>query len=102
MYTKEVRELKPRIYELRNEVRDQICITGIEELDTLFIPRKGYPLFIAGAPHHGKSLFVKWLLVEWSERYGWKHFIYMGEEGGAAELALDLVEMHCTHFALCV
>jgi hypothetical protein len=94
MYTKEINEIKPAIYELRNEVRDQICVTGVEELDSLFIPRKGYPLFIAGAPHHGKSLFVKWLLTEWSERYGWKHFVYMGEEGGIAELAIDLVEMH--------
>lgn len=91
---KTIHDLKPKLYELRNEVREKACETGIQELDDLYIPRKGYPLFIAGAPHHGKSLFVKWLLIEWSERYGWKHFIYMGEEGGPEELAMDLAEMH--------
>lgn len=87
-------ELKPKLYELRNEVRDPACETGVAELDDLYAPRKGYPLFVAGAPHHGKSLFVKWVLIEWSERYDWKHFVYMGEEGGPEELAMDLAEMH--------
>ena len=94
MYVRELNDFKAQVYELRNEVRDTICRTGVAELDNLYIPRKGYPLFIAGAPHHGKSLFVKWLLIEWSERYDWRHFIYMGEEGGCAELAMDLAEMH--------
>ena len=87
-------ELKSKLYELRNEVRDPAPETGVQELDDLYAPRKGYPLFVAGAPHHGKSLFVKWLLVTWSENYDWKHFVYMGEEGGPEELALDLAEMH--------
>lgn len=91
---KTIQELKPRLYELRNEIAEAACDTGLSELDDLYIPRKGYPLFIAGAPHHGKSLFVKWLLTEWSERHGWKHFVYMGEEGGPEELAIDLAEMH--------
>ena len=94
MLTKTVFDIKPRLYELRNEKREKACTTGVEELDNLYVPRKGYPLFIAGAPHHGKSLFVKWLLIEWSERYNWHHFVYMGEEGGAEELAIDLAEMH--------
>lgn len=94
MLTKTVYDIKPRLYELRNEKREKACTTGVEELDNLYVPRKGYPLFIAGAPHHGKSLFVKWLLIEWSERYNWHHFVYMGEEGGAEELAIDLAEMH--------
>jgi len=91
---KTIHELKPRLYELRNEVGEEACTTGVQELDDLYIPRKGYPLFIAGAPHHGKSLFVKWLLVEWSERHNWRHFVYMGEEGGPEELAMDLAEIH--------
>jgi len=91
---KTIHDILPELYELRNETREEACTTGIAELDDLYAPRKGYPLFIAGAPHHGKSLFVKWLLIEWSERYNYKHFVYMGEEGGAAELALDLAEMH--------
>lgn len=91
---KTIDELKPKLYELRNEVGGESCETGVAQMDDLYIPRKGYPLFIAGAPHHGKSLFVKWLLTEWSERHGWKHFVYMGEEGGPEELAMDLAEMH--------
>lgn len=91
---KRVNDLRPQLYQLRNESREAACETGLAELDDLYAPRKGYPLFIAGAPHHGKSLFVKWLLVTWSEKYNWKHFVYMGEEGGPEELAIDLAEMH--------
>jgi len=94
MKTKTVVDFLPKVYELRNEKRDSACKTGIEALDDLYAPRKGYPLFVAGAPHHGKSLFVKWLLIEWSERYKFRHFVYMGEEGGPEELAMDLAEMH--------
>ena len=95
MMLRNIHELTPRLYELRNEIKDTPCHVGLSELDNLYTPRKGYPLFIAGAPHHGKSLFVKWLLVEWAERYNWRHFVYMGEEGGSEELAMDLIEIHC-------
>lgn len=67
--------------------------TGFEQLDHLFTARRGFPLFVAGAPHHGKSIFVKQLAVNWARLHGWRVMLYMGEEGSADDLIADLVEM---------
>lgn len=67
--------------------------TGFEGLDKLFTAKRGFPLFVAGAPHHGKSIFVKQLAVNWAKLHGWKTLLYMGEEGSADDLVADLVEM---------
>lgn len=66
--------------------------TGYSCIDEIFTLKKGYPLFIAGAPHHGKSQFTKQLLVNTSYAYGWKHLIYCGEDGTVEEITLDLIE----------
>ena len=68
--------------------------TGFEQLDQLFTARRGFPLFVAGAPHHGKSIFVKQLAVNWARLHGWRILLYMGEEGSAVDLLADLVEMY--------
>lgn len=67
--------------------------TGFRGLDNFFTARRGFPLFVAGAPHHGKSIFVKQLAVNWARLHGWKILLYMGEEGSANDLIADLVEM---------
>jgi len=92
--TQKANERYAGLQTLRNEQRPDPVVTGNAQLDDLYIPRKGYPLFVAGAPHHGKSLFLKWLLTCWSERHDWKHFVYMGEEGSVDELILDFCELY--------
>ena len=67
--------------------------TGFRDLDKLWTMRKGFPLFVAGAPHHGKSIFVKQLVVNAAIRHGWRSLLFMAEEGGADDLIVDLVEM---------
>lgn len=67
--------------------------SGFESLDKIFTAKKGFPLFIAGAPHSGKSQVVKQLAVNWATELGWKGILYMGEEGSAVDLLLDLVEV---------
>lgn len=64
--------------------------TGFEPLDVIFSLKKGYPLFIAGAPHHGKTEFTLELLLYSSILHGWKHFIYLGENGEVEEVIADL------------
>lgn len=67
--------------------------TGFQGLDHLFTAKRGFPLFVAGAPHHGKSIFVKQMAVNWAKLHGWRVLLYMGEEGSANDLIADLVEM---------
>ena len=64
--------------------------TGFKPLNEIFTLKKGYPLFIAGLPHAGKSEFVLEVLLNTSVRYGWKHFIYSGESGSVAEIISEL------------
>ena len=46
--------------------------SGFESLDQIFTAKKGYPLFIAGAPHSGKSQVVKQLAINWATELNWK------------------------------
>ena len=68
--------------------------TGFERLDPYFTVKRGFPLFIAGAPHHGKSQFVKQLLINLSKLHGYKHAIYLGEEGSLEDIVLELAEIY--------
>lgn len=67
--------------------------TGFRDLDKLWTMKKGFPLFVAGAPHHGKSIFVKQMAVNAAIQHGWRVLLFMAEEGGADDLICDLVEM---------
>ena len=67
--------------------------TGFRSLDQLISLRRGFPLFIAGAPGHGKSIFVKQIAINAAARHGWRILAYMGEEGSGVDLIADLVEM---------
>lgn len=67
--------------------------TGLRSLDRLISLRKGFPLFVAGAPGHGKSIFVKQVAVNAAVRHGWRILAYMGEEGSGVDLIVDLIEM---------
>lgn len=66
---------------------------GFKSLDKIWTAKKGFPLFVAGAPHSGKSQFVKQMVVNWAELHGWRGLIYMGEEGSVADVVLDLIEV---------
>ena len=70
------------------------ALTGFKNLDRLYTVKKGFPLYVAGAPHHGKSIFAKQLLINLAKSKGWRCLVYMGEEGGAVDLIGDLVEMY--------
>ena len=77
----------------KNTVKGGVS-TGFDSLDPYFTVKKGFPLFIAGAPHHGKSQFVKQLLVNLSKLHGYVHAIYMGEEGSMDDVVLELAEIY--------
>lgn len=86
-------ELRTKANEIRRSGTRRGEYSGFESLDKIFTAKKGFPLFIAGAPHSGKSQVVKQLAINWATELGWKGILYMGEEGSAVDLLLDLVEV---------
>lgn len=68
--------------------------TGWKSVDEIYTLKRGYPLFIAGAPHHGKSEFVFDLLLNTSIIHGWKHFVYSGESGSIADTIAELAHKY--------
>lgn len=68
--------------------------TGLVCLDSLFMLKKGYPLFIAGNPGAGKTEFCFEILMNTSIKYGWKHFIYCGEGGNIEHIYHELLHKY--------
>lgn len=64
--------------------------TGFTPLDAVMSLKKGYPLFVAGAPHSGKTELIIEMLLNTSVIHGWKHFVYLGENGEIEEIIADL------------
>ena len=64
---------------------------GIIALNEYFTLKKGFPLFIAGAPYSGKTEFTFEVLINTSILYGWKHFIYCGEGGEPENIVSELM-----------
>ena len=69
--------------------------TGLTVLDSIYSIAKGYPLYIAGSPHAGKSEFGKELALSAAIHHHFKWFCYCGEDGSAeitiAELCSKLI-----------
>jgi hypothetical protein len=64
--------------------------TGFAPLDEICSLKKGYPFFVAGAPHSGKTELIIEILLNTSVLHGWKHFIYLGENGEVEEVIAEL------------
>jgi len=86
-------ELREKASEIRRTGTRRGDYSGFESLDKIYTAKKGYPLFIAGAPHSGKSQVVKQLAINWATELNWTGILYMGEEGSAVDLLLDLIEI---------
>lgn len=68
--------------------------TGIPILDGFIGLKKGYPVFVGGAPHSGKTEFTLEILINTSIIYGWKHFIYCGEGGNIEHIYYELLHKY--------
>ena len=64
--------------------------TGWLKLNELISIKRGYPIFIAGAPHSGKTEWVLELMLSLSVHFGYKWFVYSGEIGSVTELISEL------------
>jgi hypothetical protein len=68
--------------------------TGLASLNGFVGLKKGYPVFIAGSPHAGKTEFTFEMLMNTSILYGWKHFIYCGEGGNIEHIYAELLHKY--------
>ena len=76
-----------------NQVQGGVS-TGFKRLDEYFSIKRGYPITIAGEPYHGKSQFIKQILVNLSKLHGYKHCVYLGEDGTPEEIIIELQEIY--------
>jgi len=93
-----------KYFKLNNKISDlrtfseqghkDIKSSGLSVLDSIFMLKKGYPLFIGGAPYSGKTEFAFEILMNTSILYGWKHFIYCGEGGNVEHIYAELLHKH--------
>lgn len=67
--------------------------TGWHNMDEHISVMPGMVFLVTGIPGHGKTTFLKNLLVRMSVLHGWKHMIYSGEEAGPAFAAADLMSI---------
>lgn len=82
------------VIELRNNGIEKGEWCGIYSLNEFFTLKKGFPLFIAGAPFSGKTEFTLEILLNTSVQFGWKHFIYVGEGGDVQNIFGELISKH--------
>jgi len=68
--------------------------SGLSSLDSIFMLKKGYPVFIGGAPYSGKTEFAFEIQINTSILYGWKHFIYCGEGGNVEHIYSELLHKY--------
>jgi hypothetical protein len=67
---------------------------GLNSLNEIFKLKKGYPIFIGGAPFSGKTEFAFEIMMNTSMLYGWKHFIYCGEGGNVEHIYHELLHKY--------
>ncbi len=67
---------------------------GIESLNEIIGFKKGFPVFVGGAPHAGKTEFGLECLLNLSIQKGFKWFCYLGEGGTTENIFLDLLHKY--------
>lgn len=90
-------KLEDKISDLRafcEQSGTDVLNCGIKSLNEIFKLKKGYPIFIGGAPFSGKTEFNFEILINTSILYGWKHFIYCGEGGNVEHVYAELLHKY--------
>ena len=82
--------VQSKLFELRTEGFVRGEKTGFKVLDEVWSIKKGYPLFIAGEPHSGKTEFWFEMMMWLSISKGWKHLILSPESGSPEEIFASL------------
>lgn len=67
---------------------------GLKSLDEIVGFKKGFPVFIGGAPHAGKTEIGLEFLVRLSISKGYKWFCYLGEGGSIENVFLEIMHKY--------
>lgn len=67
---------------------------GFDCLYDIFSWKAGYPVYIAGAPYHGKTQFLLECLVYKSMVFGEIHALFLGETGDEAEILIEIMYIY--------
>lgn len=86
--------IEGELFELRETGYPKGQYPGFDSLYEITSYKKGYPVYIAGAPHAGKTQFLIETLVTKSELYGEKHILYLGESGSLAEQYGEIIHTY--------
>lgn len=96
--------MKPKYFKLERITSDIRRVSEIGSTDVLKPSldalkeicgfKRGYPVFIGGAPHHGKTEFALELMMDLSEKHGFKWFCYFGEGGTTETIYLELLHKY--------
>jgi twinkle protein len=65
--------------------------TGFDIIDTSYTVLKGGVTDLTGWPGSGKTLFLDDLLMSLSQRYGWKHLLYVPDSGNHQDVYSRLI-----------
>jgi twinkle protein len=67
--------------------------TGWDNMDEHFVWHPGMVTLITGIPGHGKTTWLKNLLVRLADRHGWSYLLYSAEEANATFAMTDLISI---------
>jgi hypothetical protein len=86
--------LEHKLKEVKQYAEDgltNLLETGVASVSEIIKLKKGYPVFIGGAPFAGKTEFAFELMVNQAILYNHKSFIYCGEGGDIEHIFYELL-----------
>lgn len=95
---------KEKYYQLSSKINEikvvseignsDVIRCGLTVLDEIVGFKKGFPVFIGGAPHSGKTeIGLEWL-INLSIKRNYKWFCYLGEGGNVEDVFLELLHKY--------
>jgi len=86
-------DLKDKMLEIYHHGNQKGYETGYSNLDKHYSVLKGATTYVYGAPHNGKTQLWYQILVNLSLRDGLRHLVFSPENGHAAQVAIDILEI---------
>jgi hypothetical protein len=89
----QLKDVQSQLFDLHKNGNIPGFSTGFESLDKFYTVKLGSTTIIYGHPTSGKSQFLFQLLVNLSQKYGFRHLIYSPESGNAAEIFAEIAHV---------
>lgn len=86
-----ISELSDKVNEKYEKGVNKGADIGFKCLEDLYSVKLGCTTYIYGSPASGKTEFWFEILINLSQKYGWKHAIYSPETGSPSDIAIELM-----------